>query len=187
MGWDPHSGPSLSSLTSARVAPSTPTQPFNPRTNRSVQDAPKNNSYHRRRVEERSPVRGLTHSQSVHRTHGIESETSRRDPGGPRRQTYKERGSSLQPPSQSPNQRPSRSPVNDFKYDEKKHKSKRKALNTTRQTPLKVYIPTTVSVGNLATILKVRIGAGHILPPAEHKPYCSIRTSAKEDCRPWPN
>ncbi|RXW24893.1 hypothetical protein EST38_g985 [Candolleomyces aberdarensis] len=41
-------------------------------------------------------------------------------------------------------------------HEEKREKPKRK-VNNNKRAPLKVYIPTTVSVGNLATILKVRI------------------------------
>ncbi|KAJ2931442.1 hypothetical protein H1R20_g5671, partial [Candolleomyces eurysporus] len=52
--------------------------------------------------------------------------------------------------------------------EENREKPKRK-VNTNKRAPLKVYIPTTVSVGNLATILKVRIGTDYILSPTVHR------------------
>lgn len=96
----------------------------------------------------------------IHRTPGEGSEHGRRDASGSnvRREKYKERGSS-QAPFQSPNRRPDRSPMNTFMHEEKKEKPRRK-VHANKQAPLKVYIPSTVSLGNLATILKVRIGTG---------------------------
>jgi hypothetical protein len=168
MAWDPHSAPSLSSLRSTKFTPSTPQQPFQRVLNRSPQDSPEKHGHPpSRRMEERNMAGQATRSHLVHRTPGEGSEHGRRDASGSnaRREKHKERGSSQQAPFQSPNRRPDRSPMNTFMREEKKEKPRRK-VHANKQAPLKVYIPSTVSVGNLATILKVRIGMGYVLSPA---------------------